>query len=470
MDSQDLMYAIMKENPLRLRISRPSPRLTGLCALVIGMGESGKAATELLVHEGANVWIHDSDQEKVNELKQAWEPRGVKLIEGPLKPMEGIDFCVISPGVPPFGAFYAWLRQAEIPFVGEMELASRFLTRPILAVTGTNGKTTVVHMIEHVLNHCGIKAKAAGNVGYPLARIVLEEARQSDQPLVLEVSSFQCETLEQFKADVSVITNLAPDHLDRYSSINDYYETKFRITLNQAPNEAIWMGPRVEGDCPEWVTSRRRSFDLYDLGSDGIFFSKGKITFRDGSTEESHFWPSFDNQLPQYVLNALAAVGAVTSYGVPLLEALSAIDSFEPLPHRLEFAGEVNGIRCYNDSKATNVHALAAALGSIPGPIRLIAGGRGKGDSLEPLNALIQEKVCAAYLIGESADRFARAWESLTQVWYEDSLEEAVAHALRDAKEGDYLLLSPACASWDMFSNYMERGDRFKRAVREFVL
>ncbi|MEW6236168.1 MAG: UDP-N-acetylmuramoyl-L-alanine--D-glutamate ligase [Candidatus Omnitrophota bacterium] len=459
---------IMVENEIRSRLTRPAPRLAGLCALVVGMGDSGQWATELLLREGAKVLAHDNDRAKQAALRRQWEPRGVRFHFDALKPMHGVDFCVISPGVPPFGAFYSWLKQADIPLLGEMELACRFLNRPILAVTGTNGKTTVTNMIEHILNRCGYRAEAAGNVGRPVAQVAVEGVRECGDPLVLEVSSFQCETFEQFRAQAAVITNLAPDHLDRYASLRQYYETKFRIAMNQAPDGALWMGPRVEGDCPEWAPSRRRTFAVDVLGPDGVFYSNGEAILRDGSKEERQSWPSFAKQLPQHVLNALAAAGMAVSFGAPLLEALRALDSFQPLPHRLEFAGEVKGIRCYDDSKATNVHAVEAALRSLPPPIRLIAGGRAKGDSLDPLLSLIREKVIAVYLIGEAAEAFARAWETITQVHLEKTLEEAVHHALRDGRPGESLLLSPACASWDMFKNYAERGERFKQAVKEY--
>ncbi len=448
------------------RLFPPNPRWDGIRVLVIGLGKSGQAAVELLLHEHALVHVYDADPEQRRMANQRWGET-LQSIEPHLLPMD-IDCCVISPGVPPFGSFYNWLREENIPLWGEMEMACRHLDRPLITVTGTNGKTTVVHIIEHILNHCGYNTKATGNVGYPLSQAVLKENRTGNDPLVLEVSSFQCETFETFHPCVGVITNLAPDHLDRYDSQQAYYHTKFRMVMNQAPNEALWMGPRVEGDCPNWVASRRRSFALNDLGPDGLFFVDGDVIHCDGSMKERLPWPSFQRQLPQHGLNSLAALGAALSFGVPLADGLQALESFQPLPHRLEFVQDINGVHCYNDSKATNVHSLEAALRSLPAPIRLIAGGRSKGDSLEPLESLIRDKVSAAYLIGEAASQFAQAWKDLTTVHLEPSLEQAVYHALQESRPGESLLLSPACASWDMFSNYAERGDCFKRAVKEY--
>lgn len=455
------------ENDVSNWLSGPHPRVSGLCALVIGMGESGSAAVNLLLHEGAAVWAYDADPKKEQSLRDTWEPRGVRVCTGVLEPVKGIDFCVISPGVPPFGPFFDWLKQTDTPVLGEMELACRFLSRPVIAVTGTNGKTTVVNMIAHILRVCGKNPSLAGNVGFPVARVALEDERTSNRPLVLEVSSYQCETFNEFKADVAVITNLAPDHLDRYPSVQEYYTAKFRIAINQTSKDVLWMGSRVEGDCPDWVQSKKKSFSIQTLEPSGIFYLGGTAIVRDDSADERVSWPSFQTKLPQYVLNALVSVGAVHSIGIPVTEALNALESFVPLPHRLEYVDAVNGIECYNDSKATNVHALEAALRSIPAPILLVAGGRAKGDSLAPLDQLIREKVRTIYLIGEAKEEFAAVWKPITEVKLEETLENAVAHALQDGNPGDHLLLSPACASWDMFANYKERGDCFKKAVRE---
>ena len=462
------VWMTMNQNEIRKVLSGPSPRLTGLCGLVVGMGQSGSAAAELLRREGASVWIYDADQSKAEALRQQWEPCGARVLTGDLQPLQGIDFCVVSPGVPPTGVFFTWLRQADIPLLGEMELGCRFLQRPIIAVTGTNGKTTVTGMIAHILNQCGHEAEEVGNVGYPVCQAAVDSQRQSDKPLVMEVSSYQCETFDEFKPRVGVITNLAPDHLDRYTSEQEYYQTKFNIAKNQAPHEALWLGPRVEGDCPVWVPSRKREFAINEVGSDGLFFSEGTVIHRDDQNEERLLWPSFANNPSQQTLNALAAAGAALSFGVQLEEALHALDSFKSLPHRLEFVAEVKGMRCYNDSKATNVHALLAALRSLSGPIRLIAGGRPKGDCLDVLEPLIREKVKAIYLIGEAAEEFNQAWSPLVETHVEETLEAAVAHGLREGVEGEILLLSPACASWDMFENYKVRGDIFKQTVKEW--
>lgn len=453
---------------IRKRLKGPAPDIRGLTAAVIGMGESGAAVCELLLKDGANILAFDSDSNKVQSLRETWEPKGVSLTSEPFSSVDSIDFGIISPGVPPSIPVCRHLREARIPVIGEMEFACRYITRPMIAITGTNGKTTVTHMVSFILNRLGVNTEPVGNVGKPISTVVVEEKHLGIEPLAVEVSSYQCETFDEFKPVCAVITSLAPDHLDRYESVEEYYETKFKVCRNQAPHEALWMGPRVEGSCPAWVRSRKKSFAMNALGSEGIFYLDRTVVWRDGEREERLACPSFEQYPIQQGLNALAAVGAAVSLGYPLADSFQAIQTFQALPHRLEYVAEVNGIRCYNDSKATNVHAVEAALHSLNGPIRLIAGGRPKGDSLAPLEPLIREKVVSVYLIGEAAQQFADEWKSITDVFIEKTLEEAVAHGLRDGRPGDILLLSPACASWDMFKNYGERGDRFKQAVKEW--
>ncbi len=444
----------------------PEPQLQDKRVLVIGLGISGQAAVNLLVHKGAYVYAHDQNRAKEQDVASLWDADHVEFYPENHLP-EHTDFCVVSPGVPTIHPLLRACKRQRIPVTGELELAARFIHRPIIAVTGTNGKTTVVHMIHHILTNRGYSSDLVGNVGTAVSDLVLQKNCEGNNPVVMEVSSYQCETLECFHPAVAVITNLAPDHLGRYASEHDYYKTKFELVRNQYADEALWTGPGVEGNIPGWVQSSVRNFALHDRRVEGLYCVEGNFVMRDGEDELLHPG-SLSKALPQKQLNILAAVGACTGIGIPLAEAASAIESFQDLPHRLEFVAEAGGIRCYNDSKATNIHALQAALQSVPAPIRLIAGGRGKGESLQPVRSLIADKVTAAYLIGESADLFEQSWKEITLLHREKTLENAVHHALRDGQPGDSLLLSPACASWDMFQNYAERGERFRQAVKEY--
>lgn len=448
-------------------LSGPMPRVAGLCALVVGMGRSGEAAAELLRREGARVLAIEDNKERNQELRKKWLPRGVQIVTSEMKTLAGIDFVVLSPGVPWDHPLVQSVKNNNVLIVGEMELASRFLTRPIVAITGTNGKTTVTHMTGHALRECGFRSTVAGNVGYPLAQLAVDGERNSLDPIVIEVSSYQCETFDAFLPQAATITNLAPDHLDRYESLDAYYQTKFRIALRHTANEALWLGPGVEGLCPDWVASTRRSFDLDTMRSEGLFYVDGALVYRDGSVEERLEWPSLAVLPRQTALNRLAAIGLCLSYDVPLRDAAQALETFVDLPHRMEAVSGKQGVRFFNDSKATNLHALETALHSLPGNIHLIAGGMGKGEPLEPLIDLLKDKVKAIYLIGRDAELFEAAWGTHVATRRFESLDEATREAIEAAKAGDIVLLSPAAASWDMFRSYEERGDRFKALVQE---
>jgi UDP-N-acetylmuramoylalanine--D-glutamate ligase len=463
------MLAGMLKQEAREMLQGPLPQAAGMCALIAGMGMSGQAALKLIMQEGGRAVAYESNTERAAQLRRDWAPCKLPVLEREPIQMNGIDYCVLSPGFSPTHSVMQQVERNNIYTIGEMELGCRFFQRPILAVTGTNGKTTVTRMIAHILKRCGYEPLAAGNVGVAVCEAALKEQRISRQPMVLEVSSYQCESFEEFHPRAAVITNLAPDHLDRYESVEAYYEAKYKISVNQAPTEALWMGPGVEGYCPEWVPSRKRTFSIYDLGPDGVYFLGGTLRLRDGQHEEECKAEFLQEWPQQMVLNALAAIGMATSLGAPLDDAAEAIQSFQALPHRLEFVAEVNGVKYYNDSKATNVHALDAALRSLSGPFRLIAGGMAKGDDLTVLETLLREKVSSAYLIGRDAQQFEDAWGEMIEVHREGSLEDAVAHAASDAQAGDIVLLSPACASWDMFASYEERGECFKRAVKERI-
>lgn len=461
------MLAGMLKQEAREMLQGPLPQAAGMCALIAGMGLSGQAALKLIMQEGGRGVAFESNPERAAQLRRDWAPCKLPVLQrGPVQ-MDGVDYCVLSPGFSPAHPLMEQVRKKGIYTIGEMELGCRFFQRPILAITGTNGKTTVTRMIAHILKQCGYEPLAAGNVGLAVCEAALKEQRISRQPMVLEVSSYQCETFEEFHPRAAVITNLAPDHLDRYESVEAYYQAKFKIAANQASTEALWMGPGVEGICPEWVPSRKRTFAIHDLGPDGVYFLDGTLRLRDSEHEEECKAPFLQEWPRQMAMNALAAIGMASSFGAPLAEAAQAVKTFQTLPHRLEFVAEINGVKYYNDSKATNAHALDAALRSLQGTIRLIAGGMAKGDDLTALEPLLREKVASAYLIGRDAQQFEDAWGAIIPVHHEDSLEDAVAHAAADAQPGELVLLSPACASWDMFANYEERGECFKRAVKE---
>lgn len=441
--------------------------LSGLHVQVVGMARTGEAVTELLLRQGAHVIATDRDESKRDALETRFAERGVEFVFGPHEPIKGVQLIVVSPGVPLTGPLFEWAASEGIPVTGELELASRFCRRPLIAITGTNGKTTVTSMTGHIVERCGFGGETAGNIGNALANVVVEGRAKSDEPLILEVSSFQLETVDQFQPHVSVICNLAPDHLDRYRSLEEYYETKTRICMNQTPNDDLWIGPGVAQECYPVTEAMIRTFDIEEHKRQGLFELEGAIYYRSTDVSGPFVVPGWSDWLGQVRLNALASAGAVTSLGISIDTALQALRDYKTPHHRLEFVASVKGIRCYNDSKATNVHATETALQSVSGPVFLIAGGRHKGDSLAPLLSLIRQKVRVAYLVGESAELFAEAWRPFIQVELVRDVREAVRRALKDNEGPGTLLLSPACASWDMYKSYEERGDEFVDAVRE---
>ncbi len=441
--------------------------LYGSTVMVIGMAQTGQAVTDLLLQQGARVIACDTDPSKRAALEERYKGLPVRILLGPHEPVERPDLIVLSPGVPCKGEFFDWIEKNRVPVLGELELASRFLTRPIVAVTGTNGKTTITGMIAHILGQSGYVGETAGNIGKPLSSFVTEHRARGPEPLVVEVSSFQLETTQHFRPKVAVISNLAPDHLDRYANIQDYYETKSLIAANQVQEDCLWIGPGVAELCYPITDATIQYFDISEHNEDGLYEVHGTVYQRLGASMEWVEIPGWKGTPIQQRLNAMAAVGAANSLGIPVSAGFKALQDYKPPRHRLEFIAFVHNIACYNDSKATNVHAVCAALQSVPAPIFMIAGGRYKGDPLDPLFPLVREKVRHIYLLGEAAAHFARALSPFTEVTIVRNMQEAVQKALTEQAGPGSLLLSPACASWDMYQNYEERGDDYARAVEE---
>ncbi|HPA44234.1 MAG TPA: UDP-N-acetylmuramoyl-L-alanine--D-glutamate ligase [bacterium] len=441
--------------------------LRGATVMVIGMARTGQAITDFLLQQGARVIAADTDHSKQGSLEERYKGQPVQFLLGPHQATEKLDLIILSPGVPCTGDFFDWVETNHIPVLGELELASRFLKRPIIAVTGTNGKTTITGMISHILVRSGYVGETAGNIGKPLASLVTEGRAESPEPLVLEVSSFQLETIQYFRPRVAIICNLAPDHLDRYATVQDYYETKSLISSNQTQEDCLWIGPGVAELCYPLTEAVIQHFGIGEHSEEGLYEIHDTVHQRIGDFIESMKIPWWKGTLIQTRLNAMAAVGAANSLGIPAFAGFNALQDYRPPRHRLEFIASVHDIACYNDSKATNVHAVCAALQSVPAPIFLIAGGRYKGDPLDPLVPLIREKVRHIYLLGESAIDFAHALSPFTEITIVRNMQEAVQRALTEQIGPATLLLSPACASWDMYQNYEQRGDDFAKAVRE---
>ncbi len=429
--------------------------LDGKRVLVIGLGLSGRSAAAFCAARGARVLAVDERA----DLEPPALPAGVELrLGGAIPDPADFDLVVPSPGVPPeryrAGARRVW---------GDVELAARCLAVPLVAVTGTNGKSTTVRLVEAMLRAAGLRARAAGNVGEPALDLV-------GQPLdvaVLEVSSFQLETVESFRPHVAVLLNVTEDHLDRHGSLEAYAAIKARIFARQEPSDHAV----VNGDDPialgasEAGRGRRWLFRAAHPVERGGWWDAGALVLADGA-ERRRLSPG-DGPAASHVgrENLLAALLAARAAGADPERALGGLLGFAPLAHRLEPVAERAGVLWIDDSKATNPGATARALAGQSGPVLWIAGGRDKGLGFDALVEPAAGRVRQALLIGEAAEKLAAALRPRIPVEIVDHLDAAVARAAALARPGEVVLLSPACASLDQFASFEERGERFRAAV-----
>jgi UDP-N-acetylmuramoylalanine--D-glutamate ligase len=443
--------------------------LRGKSIIVLGAGQSGRAAAALLARNDAHVTLADDNPTAVdpNELEKTIGTH-VRLVLGDVRPglASTADAIVTSPGVPSSHPLLTSARDSGIPIIGELELGSRFARAPMIAVTGTNGKTTTVRWIAHLLGKGGRTALACGNIGTALCDVV------NDRPdwFVVEVSSYQLETIERFHPRVAAILNLAPDHLDRHPSAHEYLAIKARIGANQQPDDALVLNA---DDSAVWSLSFTASatvwgFSLVRPPGRGVFIEGGKIQVKQSDrAAPKALLETNQLSLPgsHNLANALAAVAVAWVCGVKPEEIAAGLQDFPGVEHRIERVREWRGVTFINDSKATNLSSLEVALCSFDRPIILIAGGRGKGAPYEPLVPLIKAHVRHLIVLGEDAEDLQAAWGDHVPAKCVDSMEEAVLEASQVAQAGDVVLLSPACASFDMYNNYEERGRHFRKLV-----
>jgi UDP-N-acetylmuramoylalanine--D-glutamate ligase len=426
--------------------------------LVLGLGISGRSAAAFCAARGARVVA--ADERPASALGPLGDLGGASLAVGrPFPDPADFDLVVPSPGVPR-ARYAASARRVW----GDIELAGRALQVPIVAVTGTNGKSTTTTLIEAMLCRAGLRARAAGNLGVPALDLV-------GAPLdvaVLEVSSFQLETVEAFRPRVAVILNVAPDHLDRHGSFEAYAAAKARVFAAQTADDWLVanLADPVARALAEQAPSRLLGFHRDGVIGNGACFDQGAFLLRlDGASLRL---PADGMRLvgSHNVENALAALAACAALGADLRRATEALLAFEGLPHRCQVVARRAGVTWVDDSKATNVAAAARALEGFPEPVVWIAGGRDKGLDFAPLAAAARGRVHAALLIGESAPALARALRDSVPVLEVGKLDAAVREAARRARPGDVVLLAPACASFDQFRNFEERGQRFRDAVQ----
>ena len=433
---------------------------------VFGMARSGVAVSRLLARDGKQVAVSDDDAAALERFRVA-AAAGIETVAraDAEEAAERSQCVVVSPGVPLDHPVLVRAERAGVPVIGEIEAAYRYTHARIVAVTGTNGKSTTVGVIGDLLRSGGVDAVVAGNVGTPLADVLRE---RDPDTLVLELSSFQLDTIDRFHADVAVLLNVTPDHLDRYHhSFHEYAASKGRI-LNRADDRTTYVYNAEDEAAVALAQSHRGPsvpFSSQRTLETGVYFENDAIVRawngrKDAVIRRSEFTPVGVHNLE----NALASIAAVIPFDVPLDAIRSALRAYRPLPHRMELVRVVDGVAYINDSKATNVDATAKSLASIDGPVIVILGGRDKeGD----FRALLPHLKSArrAVLIGEAKDVIARALKGRVDVAQASDMKDAVRAARAAAQPGDTVLLAPACASFDMFKNYQERGEVFRASV-----
>ncbi|HVY54617.1 MAG TPA: UDP-N-acetylmuramoyl-L-alanine--D-glutamate ligase [Thermodesulfobacteriota bacterium] len=436
--------------------------------LVVGVGKTGMETVKFLLAKGADVSVSDSSPSgEIARQVKTLEDWGVRYETGGHSSAMFLSSgtIVLSPGVP-FGI--PQVREAiagGIEVISEVELASRFIRKPTIAVTGSNGKTTTSTLIARILEKNGRRVFLGANIGTPLIQIAGDSARYD--VLVLELSSFQLQGIETFRPEVSVILNVTPNHLDHHASFEEYARSKMKIFMNQTPHGwCIYKSddPVIAGYVPE-IKASKIPFGVRE-GEGGVSYDGRGIKYGTDYYDLS----GMKLRGLHNVENVMAAVAATKVMGCDPRLIREAVLEFDPLPHRIEYVGEINGAKFYNDSKSTSPDATLRALESLPAPIILIAGGKDKGVSFEPLRDAIEKKVKLMVLMGESRFRMEKDLGGKTDAALAASLEEAVEKTLERVLPGDNVLFSPACSSFDMFRSYEERGRRYKEIVRHIQL
>ena len=446
-------------------------KLAGKNVLVVGAGKSGLAVSRFLADKGVAVILADANNPVYpeGELEQL-ALMGVRLFLDGYPEVEhgSFDFVVMSPGVPLTVKPARDALENGIPVIGELELAYHFARAPIVAVTGTNGKTTTTTLIGEIFKDAGRNVLVGGNIGFPLVAEV-ERCGPKDV-IVAEVSSFQLETTCVFKPKVAIILNVTPDHLDRHGTMENYTAVKAGIFSNQTSDDFTVLNYDDPLTAVLDGNSRGRTiyFSRREATSTGVYVSEGKIvTNLNGNAEIICGCDELGLPGAHNLENALAAVAAAKAMGVETASLVRTLRRFKGVPHRLEFVTEINNVKYINDSKGTNPDASIRALEAYNEPIVLIAGGKNKGNDFREFAGRLKERVRVLVVLGQSAGLIAEAAraEGFEDILYAGDFREAVNLAHRAARPGDIVLLSPACASWDMFKSYEERGDLFKEIV-----
>lgn len=445
----------------------------GKKVLIMGAARSGIAAAQFLVTRGALVALNDQ-----KPLEQ-WSPeaRSLKELDIGLVPgevpswlLDQLDLVVVSPGVPASIIPIRYAERAGVEVIGEIELASRYLKGRVVAITGSNGKTTTTTLIGNLLRDAGIPVQVGGNIGKPLISLVASS--RDDGWTVVELSSFQLETIRDFRPTIAVVLNVTPNHMDRYETFNDYAAAKHRIFMNQNATDIAVLNADDE-TVASWGSGLRARVIYFSVKRQlerGLFLRGSELVARTDIEEVVLRRDEMRLRGLHNVENVLAALAAGQAAGADIASMRETVKSFEPVEHRLEFVAEIEGVKFYNDSKATSVDATLKALEAFaqdPGKVVLILGGRGKKAPYAPLENLVRAKVRTLVLIGEDAETIERELGECAASERAADMRAAVSRALKLAEKGDVVLLAPACASFDMFESFEHRGKVFKNEVLE---
>lgn len=441
--------------------------IAGKRVLVVGLGKSGLAAARFLKERGARVTVSDSRPATLIAELPSLVDQGIVVEAGShgLLTFRRQDLIVVSPGVPMSTPELKQVRAMGMPVIGELELGWRFLLGEVVAITGSNGKTTTTTLMGEILEADGRATLVGGNIGRPVTEMVGESSSSSWS--VLEVSSFQLETTVEFKPRIAVVLNITPDHLDRHGTFEAYAAAKARITERQGVEDFLVLNAE---DVPTQMVAAKTKAQIYWFSAkrqvkQGAFV-RGEIIFfaeTEGAKPEA-VMPVVEIPLAgaHNVENVLAAVCAARLAGVEAETIRGAVRVFKAVEHRLEFVRDLNGVRYFNDSKATNVDATVKAVESFAGGIHLILGGKDKDSDYAAMAALLRERVKTVITIGSAAEKIERQLAGVVKIERAETMERAVALARRTAVAGDTVLLAPACASFDQFENYEHRGRVFK--------
>jgi UDP-N-acetylmuramoylalanine--D-glutamate ligase len=447
--------------------------LEGRKTLVLGAGKSGVASAAFLAERGAIVALHDKREVESwsDEARSLKEKFGVGLIDGNLPSwlLDQIDLVVISPGVPTNTIPARYVERKDGEVIGEVELAYRFLKGGIVGITGSNGKTTTTTLIGELLRDSGIETQVGGNIGTPL--LSLTETATDKTWTVAELSSFQLETIKDFRPNVALCLNVTPNHMDRYDFFSDYAAAKHRLFMNQTAEDVAILNADDEITA-SWASGLKAHVSLFSVKKEldeGLFLRGRDLVCRASgkekilTTRDEIFLRGLHN-----VENVLASFAAGLACGASPDSMRETVKNFKGVEHRIEFVSEIEGVKFYNDSKATSVDATLKALEALSesdGKTILILGGRGKNAPYAPLIDLIESSVRKLVLIGEDADNIETQLKNNAEIVRADSMRDAVVKSFENAQSGDSVLLAPACASFDMFNSFEHRGEVFKREV-----